>query len=118
MRVFVKEKVLTNLTGLIILDFFLVSLATWRVSSLFAREDGIFDVFLRFRMLLGTRFDKTSDEVGTGWLSNGILCVWCNSIWFGAAGAFILAPATILGWFVYLLALSTMTVLIDNYATK
>ena len=106
-----------GLTGSIALDFFLVSLATWRVSSLFAREDGIFDLFLRFRMLLGTKFDKASEEVGTGWLSKGILCIFCNSIWFGAAGAFFLTE-NLLMWVIYLLALSAMTVLIDNWATR
>ncbi len=108
---------MTGLTGSITLDFFLVSLATWRVSSLFAREDGIFDLFLRFRMLLGTEFNKASEEVGTGWLSKGILCVWCNSIWFGALGAFLLTENWLM-WVIYLLALSAMAVLIDNWATR
>ena len=106
-----------GLTGSITLDFFLVSLATWRVSSLFAREDGPFDLFLRFRMLLGTEFDKSSDEIGTGWISKGILCVFCNSIWFSALGALLLAESLLM-WGIYLLALSAMAVLIDNWATK
>lgn len=105
------------MTGSLSLDFFLVSLATWRVSSLFAREDGIFDLFLRFRMLLGTKFDKASEEVGTNWLSKGILCIFCNSIWFGAIGAFFLAESLLM-WVIYLLALSAMAVLIDNWATR
>ncbi len=68
-------------------------------------------------MLLGTEFDKSSDEIGTGWISKGILCVWCNSIWFGVLGALLLAESLLM-WGIYLLALSAMTVLIDNWATK
>ncbi len=99
------------------MDFFLVSLAIWRVSSLFAREDGPFDLFLRLRMLTGVEYDKSSEEIGTNWLSKGILCVWCNSVWFSALGAFLVS-SSIVWYFINLLALSAMAVIIDNHVTK
>ena len=100
--------------GSIGLDFFLVSLAVWRVSSLFAREEGPFDLFLRIRLLAGVKFDKSSEEIGTNWLSKGILCVWCNSIWFSVIGAFLLTQNA-LWWLITLLALSTVATIVDKY---
>lgn len=99
------------------LNFFLVALAVWRVSSLFAREDGPFDLFLRFRILLGAKFDQNSEEVGTNWISKGILCLLCNSIWFSALGALVISQSLV-WYFINLLALSALAVLIDNMATK
>lgn len=98
-------------------QFFLVSLAIWRASSLLAREDGPFDILLRIRMLFGVKFDKTSEEFGTNWFSKGIICVWCNSIWFSVLGSFIISGS--IGWyFINLLALSAMAIIIDAVVTK
>lgn len=105
------------MTGSTGLDFFLVSLAVWRVSSLFAREDGVFDIFLRFRLLIGVEFDKSSEEVGTNWLSKGVLCVLCSSVWFSAIGAFFLA-SNLWQWLVYLLALSAMAIVVDSVVNR
>lgn len=99
------------------LDFFLVSLAVWRASSLFAREEGPFDLLLHLRILLGTKFDVNSEEIGTGWISKGILCVWCNSIWFGVLGALLLAQ-NFVQYLVFLLALSAVAIIIDDHVTE
>lgn len=96
------------------MGFFLVSLAIWRVSSLLAREDGPFDLFLRLRMFLGTEFDKSSEEVGTNWVSKGILCLLCSSVWLSAIGAFFFA-SSLMWYLIYLLALSTMAIIIDSF---
>ncbi len=96
------------------MSFFLLSLAIWRVSSLFAREDGPFDLFLRFRAFLGTEFDENSEETGTNWISKGILCLKCNSTWFGALGALLISDS--IGWyFINLLALSATAIVVDSF---
>jgi hypothetical protein len=63
--------------------FFYLSLATWRLASLVANEDGPWLMFKRFRLRAEQwckryRFCR---ELG---LYELIECEWCNSIWIGA----------------------------------
>jgi hypothetical protein len=62
--------------------FFYVSLAAWRLASLFANENGPWLIFKRFRQRAeqwcqNYRFCR---ELG---LYELITCEWCNSIWIG-----------------------------------
>lgn len=94
-----------------------LALATWRLSSLLACEDGPFGILARLRVRLGVRYDQESKPYGTNELSKLILCPWCSSLWFGAfwtlvwlawpQGAHLLALP---------LALSAMAVLVEKYA--
>ena len=65
------------------IDFIILALATWRMSSLLADEAGPFEVLERVRYHIGVR--DTSDMIpyGTNELARGALCGWCNSIWIG-----------------------------------
>lgn len=58
------------------------SLALWRVSSLLQSEAGPFDVFYRFRELIGIHHDDKGDiaEVEDRWLPKLVSCVWCLSM--------------------------------------
>jgi hypothetical protein len=60
----------------------ILALATWRLASLFSREEGPYRIFERFRHLIGVRFDQMSNPYGKNQLAEGILCLWCCSIWF------------------------------------
>lgn len=60
-----------------------LSFATWRLSSLLAREEGPFDAFSRLRIRAGARYDEFSNQYGTNSISRMMLCVWCNSVWIG-----------------------------------
>jgi hypothetical protein len=68
-------------------------LATWRISSLLATEPGPWDVFGKLRTLVGVRYDGGS-PYGTNVVGKAIVCVWCNSLYIGAAWALFwwLAP--------------------------
>ena len=69
-----------------IIDLLILSLATWRLSSLIATpgDDGPWEMFLRFRRIMGVRLDDdTGIYYGTNELARGILCVWCTSVWVG-----------------------------------
>lgn len=74
------------------LDFLILAMATWRVTSFFANhEDGPFDIFTRLRRMLRVEYDKESQP------ANGITklidCVWCLSVWVGIlATAWMIAP--------------------------
>jgi len=66
-----------------ILHFIILIMAIWRLSSLIAREDGLFDVFGKIRVMLGVRYDKHGFPYGSTHISEGLICMWCNSIWLG-----------------------------------
>lgn len=93
--------------------FVLIGMAVWRLSSLLANEDGPFDVFARFRNLLGVEYDKNGESFGTTWISKGIICTWCISVWVGAIVALSLSDDFIT-WLIHTLALSTTAIIIDS----
>lgn len=78
-------------------DFLILALATWRLSSLLADEDGSFGTLERLRTWLGVRY-VSDDGNGVGIrryvpddtptlkraIARGVICRWCNSVWFGA----------------------------------
>ena len=75
----------------------ILSLATWRLSHMMAKEDGPFDCFRRLRILAGA-----SENIGGWWQADNtlgklIICPLCLSVWW-AAGlyALLLAWPTIL----------------------
>lgn len=98
---------------LIYLKIATVSLATWRASSLLAREEGPFDVLTRLRHCLGVRSDEDSISYGTNCLSKGLLCVWCSSVWFAALGALYTASDP-LEWIIHTLAISALAIIVDG----
>lgn len=67
------------------MDFFILALATFRISSLVAEEDGPFGVFEGFRKTVGVRRDEKGENYGTNNFSVGLVCIWCNSIWIAVA---------------------------------
>lgn len=69
------------------IDFFLLCLATWRLSSLLVNESGPFDMFLRVRKLAGIEHDdeKKPTIIHDRFFAGLLSCVWCTSIWVGAA---------------------------------
>lgn len=65
------------------LEFVVLALATWRLTSLLVWEDGPFEVFAKLRRLLGVRYDEMSNAYGSNWLAKGVVCPACASVWFG-----------------------------------
>lgn len=68
-------------------DFLLALLilapATWRLSSLIAREDGPGGFLGWVRYRVGVRTDKYNVQYGENDFAKGLICLWCNSIWIG-----------------------------------
>lgn len=99
------------------LHLVILSLSTWRISSLVAQEHGPFDVFGRLRDKLGVVYDLEGTPAGTNEVSRAIICVWCNSLWIGLAWyvMYYLDPvATITVAMPF--ALSALAVLIESQA--
>jgi len=67
------------------LDFLILALATFRISSLIADEDGPFGLFEWLRGKVGVKRDGNGDNYGTNNFAVGVACQWCNSIWIGVA---------------------------------
>ena len=70
------------------MEFIILALATWRLSSLLANEGGPGDCFKHLRVWAGADCSAQGDCTGRTWLARGLLCEWCNSVWVGA----------VLGW--------------------
>lgn len=66
--------------------FVILSLATWRLTSLISSERGPYAILERLRYVLGTRQDAQG-EYGESEISRGILCPWCSSVWWGTGFA-------------------------------
>ena len=97
------------------MDFLLLALATWRLSSLLVQEDNPWDFLARFRRWLGVRYDEHSVFYGLNTLAALFACIWCASVWVGLAMA--VAYLTVGRNFLLLclpLALSAMALLLNR----
>jgi len=65
------------------MDFLILALATFRISSLIAGEEGPFGLFDWLRSLIGVKRDDAGKTYGTNSFTSGLTCLWCNSIWVG-----------------------------------
>lgn len=92
----------------------ILALATWRLASLLANEQGPWRMFHHIRVLLGADCPEDGGEChSTNTLTVGLLCEWCNSVWFGTlltVGYRVMGETII--WLVLPLALSTCAIVI------
>lgn len=92
----------------------LCTLATYRVSALFARDDGPLDVFKVIR----TQLEKWADWSSLArFFSDLLSCPRCNSVWFGAGFGLLWAYATgagVVPGLVAGLAMSAVTIFLDD----
>ncbi len=66
--------------------FVLAALATYRVSFMFAQEDGPFDLFSKLRGGVGQR----------QWYGRGLHCTLCISFWVALVAAVLASPTWVL----------------------
>ncbi len=66
-----------------IITLLILTVATWRLSSLLVDETGPFDAFAELRYWIGVRLDRESQTYGTNEIAKIFTCVWCMSIWIG-----------------------------------
>ena len=95
------------------MNLLIAALATWRLTTLLVNEDGPLDVLVKFRSLIGIKWDAQSESYGTNFIAEAFTCVWCLSIWIGAVVAIFIAPTLI--WYpAYALALSAAAIIIEE----
>lgn len=66
-----------------VLEILVLALATWRISSLLANEEGIGGLWERLRLGLGVEYDENSERVAKTPIAEIAMCQWCNSLWIG-----------------------------------
>lgn len=64
-------------------------LLTWRLTSLCVNETGPFDMFERFREVIGIELDEFSYAFGRNVFAKAFICFWCASIWVGLSVALV-----------------------------
>ena len=98
------------------LEFALIVLAFWRLTSLVSLEDGPWDIFAKFRYFVGVRYDEYNQPtLFKNTIAKGIVCVWCASVWFAFVAAFFSPytaniPTFLLNW----LAIGALIILTDE----
>ena len=100
-----------------VLNLIVLALAVWRVSTMLedVTEAGPGDMLHWIRIRSGVKFDEMSEAYGTNWLSKGLLCHRCSSIWFGTVGSLALLLVPEIAFYIALaLALSAATVLLER----
>lgn len=96
-------------------DFVILGLATWRLTSLLVNEEGPWDIFARLRRKLGVRYNERSVAYGTNLWSDLLLCTWCASVWTGASISLAyLISRPIAVTLCFPLALSSVAMLMDR----
>ena len=98
------------------MNYLILALATWRISSLLANEAGPYDIFERLRKCAGVYYDDYSNPQGKNELAKMLVCGWCSSVWIGAAlvmAYWLLSDVVV--WLVLPLALSTAAIVIDEW---
>jgi hypothetical protein len=91
---------------------------TWRISSLLAEERGPYAVFEKLRSFVGVKYSATSEPYADRGFAEGLLCMWCNSVWVGGGVTLLsyLVGLTPYGYLLILpLALSTGVIVLQRW---
>lgn len=116
------------------LTFVVLSLATWRISSLLVAEDGPFHIFRRLRCYWragefgGATYDPqrlTPQEIECAiarmaepqpFLGQVLSCLWCTSVWVALGLTLITALAPWSLWLWTPLALSAAAIAVERWS--
>lgn len=111
-----------------LLQIVVFALATWRISSLLVNEDGPRKIFYMWRVYAGIvpvtniRYDMPNEhyfEISEDFLAQVLSCVWCTSIYVGAAWVvFFLTFPTIAFYAATPFALSACAILFNLVVEK
>lgn len=100
-------------------DFFLIAIATWRVSNFLVNEKGPLGIFEKLRSLAGIEQWQVDDKpevykaVPDTFLAQVLDCVWCCSVWIGIGwvSLYLYSPAVAV-WVSYPMAISAVAIFI------
>lgn len=87
----------------------------WGITSFLVHEDGPFDLFLRFRELIGVKQDKLTREcTGKNIFAKMLCCFKCTSFWVAIPIALLLVNTQPLITLVLILVLRTGAIILDR----
>lgn len=97
------------------MDFVLLGLGTWRLTSLLVEEDGPWDIFARLRHRVGVRYSENSQPFGKNVIAEAFTCMWCASVWTAAVCSlgYLISPS-LTRLLLFPLALSALCVGIER----
>lgn len=96
-----------------IVEFAILALATWRLTSLFYIENGPAKIFAHLRGLAGVYY-VDGERRAKNELAELLNCPDCLSIWFGALVALSYLVSENFTWLWLPFALSTVSILIEK----
>jgi len=91
-----------------ILELVLLSLATWRICHMLAREDGPLDIFRALRTWAGAHRSINFGWQAEGFLGKLIICPLCSSVWISTFLVAAIVAAPVLWPIVWILAVSAL----------
>lgn len=95
--------------------YLILTLATWRITSLLVNEYGPFNLLERMRYRLGVRYDDDLRRIGTNVVAEAFTCMWCLSVWVGLVLSIALYAMPVLSvWLLLPFALSASAIVIDR----
>lgn len=100
----------------------IAALAVYRLTYMLNAEAGPGDIFGRLRARVGVKYDQYSNPQGTNWISEGILCFYCLSVWIAFAVTVLVAIGIILNrldlalWVLFPFAISGGAVFLKKWA--
>lgn len=93
------------------LEFVVITLMVWRISSLLTAERGPFDLLGKLRDTVGVYYDEMSQCQGRNEVAKALCCIWCTSVWIGLVAALVFYPSA---WLLYGLALSAGAIVVER----
>lgn len=100
-RVYQKRKKgqVKPLEKVMVIEFLVMGLTVWRISSIIVREEFVFSLAQKMRTALGVtgyeyleelhdetftkRYEDYESHLQLTWIARGITCLWCISFWVG-----------------------------------
>lgn len=98
------------------ISYLILSLATWRITSLLVTEFGPGNIFERLRYRLGVRYDVGGLRIGNNIVAEAFTCLWCLSLWVGIVLTILFWLWPGITWLAMPFAFSTIAILIDKAA--
>lgn len=100
-----------------LLEFVVLALATWRISSLLVDESGPFRIFIRIREKVGITHDMDDNVaiIPDGFMPELLSCIWCTSLWVGLIWTLMYLLCNYLLYLALPFALSAVAIKFNNY---
>jgi len=101
------------------MDFLILILATWRVTSLLSSEAGPYAVLDKLRHAAGVRYADDGTPQAGNELAKALICPWCLSVWVGLAlgAAWLVWPGGVF-CIALPLALSAGVIIVEGIVNK